>query len=148
MKQSNSNKLSSSSLKKILSNDDVLTRFRLLQLWTVDIFTNSLKDNEPSLSKLINETMLNTEDIDETPEHMLNVLIELKKEYEEYNKKLEKINKLIIIQNKYAEVLSRIDDSIINNNANVDDIIMRNKKLINGINELNINSFQSNNQSD
>lgn len=129
-------------LKSILNNDDVLVRFRLLQLWTVDIFTKSLKDNEPNLSKLINETMLNTEDVNDSPEHMLNTLIELKKDYELFNQKLEKISKVIDIQNKYAEVLKHIDESIELGTNNVRDIIEKNNKMINGINELNLNSFK------
>lgn len=129
-------------LKSILNNDDVLVRFRLLQLWTVDIFTKSLKDNEPNLSKLINETMLNTEDVNDSPEHMLNTLIELKKDYELFNQKLEKISKVIDIQNKYAEVLKHIDESIELGTNNVREIIEKNNKMINGINELNLNSFK------
>lgn len=129
-------------LKSILNNDDVLVRFRLLQLWAVDIFTKSLKDNEPNLSKLINETMLNTEDVNDSPEHMLNTLIELKKDYESFNQKLEKISKVIDIQNKYAEVLKHIDEGIELGTNNVRDIIEKNNKMINGINELNLNSFK------
>ena len=129
-------------LKSILNNDDVLVRFRLLQLWAVDIFTKSLKDNEPNLSKLINETMLNTEDVNDSPEHMLNTLIELKKDYELFNQKLEKISKVIDIQNKYAEVLKHIDESIELGTNNVREIIEKNNKMINGINELNLNSFK------
>lgn len=129
-------------LKSILNNDDVLVRFRLLQLWTVDIFTKSLKDNEPNLSKLINETMLNTEDVNDSPEHMLNTLIELKKDYELFNQKLEKISKVIDIQNKYAEVLKHIDESIELGTNNIREIIEKNNKMINGINELNLNSFK------
>lgn len=129
-------------LKSILNNDDVLVRFRLLQLWTVDVFTKSLKDNEPNLSKLINETMLNTEDVDDSPEHMLNTLIELKKDYELFNQKLEKISKVIDIQNKYAEVLKHIDDSIELGSNDIKTVIERNNRMIDGINELNLNSFK------
>lgn len=129
-------------LKSILNNDDVLVRFRLLQLWTVDVFTKSLKDNEPNLSKLINETMLNTEDVDDSPEHMLNTLIELKKDYELFNQKLEKISKVIDIQNKYAEVLKHIDDSIELGSNDIRTVIERNNRMIDGINELNLNSFK------
>ena len=130
-------------LKTILNNDDVLVRFRLLQLWMVDVFTQSLKDNEPKLSKLINETMMKDE-LDSTPEHMLNTLIELKKEYEEYNAKLEKVSDLIDLQNKYASVLKTIDADYQICFNGVHGIIEKNKKLIDGINELNVNSFKLN----
>lgn len=128
-------------LKTILNNEDILTRFRLLQLWCIDVFTNSLKNNEPTLSKLINETMINADAIDDSPEHMLSVLIELKKEIEAYNTRLERINKIIEVQNRYAKILKSVDETIIDNSTNMDDIISRNKKLIDGINSLNINSI-------
>lgn len=128
-------------LKTILNNDDVLVRFRLLQLWMIDTFTKTLKDNEPNLSKLISETMIN-DNIDDSPEHMLNTLIELKKDYEEYNKKLLKVSALVNLQNKYAKVLKSIDENIELGKNDVEEIIEKNNKLINGINELNINSFK------
>lgn len=128
-------------VNNILKNDDILTRFRLLQLWCVDTFTKSLKDNEPTLSKLINETMLNTDEIDESPEHMLGTLFELKKEYEDYNRKLNKISKIINLQNKYAKILKGIDDSIEIASNNVDELINKNNKFIEGISKLSIASF-------
>ena len=79
----------------ILKNPNLLARFRLLQLYTVDIFTKSLQQNEPSITALINETMLNDEEADESSEHVLNTLIQLKRELELYNSKLTKINKVI-----------------------------------------------------
>ena len=130
------------SINQILKTPNILARFRLLQLNTVDLFTKSLKDNEPSLATLINETMLNDEDVDDSPEHMLNTLIQLKKELEEYNNKLMKINKVIKLQEKYAKVLKSIDESIEIGSNNVDDIINKNNKLIEGINGLNVNSFK------
>ena len=128
-------------INNILKNDDILTRFRLLQLWCVDTFTKSLNNNEPTLSKLINETMLNTDEIDESPEHMLGTLFELKKEYEDYNRKLNKISKIINLQNKYAKVLKGIDESIELASNNIDELIAKNNKLIEGISKLSINSF-------
>lgn len=125
-------------VNQILKNTNLLARFRLLQLWCVDTFTKSLQQNEPSLTNLINETMLNDEEADESAEHVLNTLIQLKKELEEYNNKLTKINKVIKLQNKYAKILKTIDDSIEIGSNNVDDIIDKNNKLIEGINGLNI----------
>ena len=122
----------------ILKNPNLLARFRLLQLWCVDTFTKSLQQNEPSLTNLINETMLNDEEVDESAEHVLNTLIQLKKELEEYNNKLTKINKVIKLQNKYAKILKTIDDTIEIASNNVDEIIDKNNKLIEGINNLNI----------
>ena len=122
----------------ILKNPNLLARFRLLQLWCVDTFTKSLQQNEPSLTNLINETMLNDEEVDESAEHVLNTLIQLKKELEEYNNKLTKINKVIKLQNKYAKILKTIDDSIEIASNNVVEIIDKNNKLIEGINNLNI----------
>ena len=125
-------------VNQILKNTNLLARFRLLQLWCVDTFTKSLQQNEPSLTNLINETMLNDEEADESAEHVLNTLIQLKKELEEYNNKLTKINKVIKLQNKYAKILKTIDDSIELSSNNVDEIIDKNNKLIEGINNLNI----------
>ena len=125
-------------INTILKNPNLLARFRLLQLYTVDIFTKSLKDNEPSITALINETMLNDEEADESSEHVLNTLIQLKKELETYNAKLTKINKVIKLQEKYAKILKTIDDTIEVGSNNVDDIIAKNNKLIEGINGLNI----------
>ena len=122
----------------ILKNPNLLARFRLLQLYTVDIFTKSLQQNEPSITALINETMLNDEEADDSSEHVLNTLIQLKRELEAYNAKLNKINKVIKLQEKYAKILKTIDDTIEIGSNNVDDIIAKNNKLIDGINELNI----------
>ena len=130
------------SINTILKTPNILARFRLLQLNTVDLFTKSLKDNEPSLATLINETMLNDEEVDDSPEHMLNTLLQLKKELEEYNNRLIKINKVIKLQEKYAKILKTIDDTIEIGNDTVDDVIEKNNKLIEGINGLNINSFK------
>ena len=130
------------SINTILKTPNILARFRLLQLNTVDLFTKSLKDNEPSLATLINETMLNDEEVDDSPEHMLNTLLQLKKELEEYNLRLTKINKVIKLQEKYAKILKTIDDTIEIGNDTVDDVIEKNNKLIEGINGLNINSFK------
>lgn len=130
-------------VNNILKNPNILTRFRLLQLYAVDIFTKSLNNNEPTLSKLINETMLgtDTEEVDESPEHMLGTLFELKKEYEDYNRKLNKISKIINLQNRYAKILKGIDDSIEIAPNNIDELIDKNNKLIDGISKLSINSF-------
>lgn len=125
----------------ILKNPNLLARFRLLQLYTVDIFTKSLQQNEPSITALINETMLNDEEADESSEHVLNTLIQLKRELELYNSKLTKINKVIKLQEKYAKILKTIDDSIEIGSNNVDDIIAKNNKLIEGINNLNISKL-------
>ena len=130
------------SINTILKTPNILARFRLLQLNTVDLFTKSLKDNEPSLATLINETMLNDEEVDDSPEHMLNTLLQLKKELEEDNLRLTKINKVIKLQEKYAKILKTIDDTIEIGNDTVDDVIEKNNKLIEGINGLNINSFK------
>ena len=128
-------------INTILKNPNLLARFRLLQLYTVDIFTKSLQANEPSIATLINETMLNDEEADESSEHVLNTLIQLKRELEAYNTKLTKINKVIKLQEKYAKILKTIDDSIEIGSNNVDDIISKNNKLIEGINNLNISKL-------
>ena len=131
----------------ILKNPNLLARFRLLQLYTVDIFTKSLQQNEPSITALINETMLNDEEADDSSEHVLNTLIQLKCELELYNSKLNKINKVIKLQEKYAKILKTIDDSIEIGSNNVDDIIAKNNKLIEGINNLNISKLNEITQS-
>lgn len=130
-------------LKTILNNKDVLCRFRLLQLWCIDTFTKSLTDGEPSLTKLINDTVL-TNDIklNPTPEDVFNTLISLKKEYEIYNQKLMQIQKLIELQNTYAKVLNIIDKDISapsdDSNTELECLINKNNKLIDGINNINI----------
>ena len=139
------------SINTILKNPNLLTRFRLLQLYAVDTFTKSLKDNEPSLSTLINETMLNdslytTDNADslystESSEQVLNTLIQLKHELELYNAKLSKINRVIKLQEKYARILKSIDDSISIGTNNVDELIAKNNKLIDGINQLNVSKL-------
>ena len=134
-------------INTILKNPNLLARFRLLQLYTVDIFTKSLQPNEPSLTTLINETMLNDEEADDSSEHVLNTLIQLKRELELYNSKLTKINKVIKLQEKYAKILKTIDDSIEIGSNNVDDIIAKNNKLIEGINNLNISKLNEITQS-
>ena len=131
----------------ILKNHNLLARFRLLQLYTVDIFTKSLQQNEPSITALINETMLNDEEADDSSEHVLNTLIQLKRELELYNSKLNKINKVIKLQEKYAKILKTIDDSIEIGSNKVDDIIDKNNKLIEGINNLNISRLNEITQS-
>ena len=131
----------------ILKNPNLLARFRLLQLYTVDIFTKSLQQNEPSITALINETMLNDEEADDSSEHVLNTLIQLKRELEAYNAKLTKINKVIKLQEKYAKILKTIDDTIEIGSNNVDDIIAKNNKLIEGINNLNISKLNEITQS-
>ena len=132
-------------INTILKNPNILARFRLLQLYIVDVFTKSLQANEPSISTLINETMLNDEEIDDSSEHILNTLIQLKHELEIYNQKLTKINKIIKLQEKYAKILRTIDNSIelSSNHESVDNIITKNNKLIEGINNLNISQLNS-----
>ena len=127
-------------LKTILGNPDILTRFRLLQLWAVDAFTNSLKNDEPRLANLINETMLNVNE-EGNAELMLSTLIELKKEYEEYNDKLERVNKIIQIQNKYAKILKNLMGEDEEKIKGIDGNIEKNKKIIDGINNLTLNKI-------
>ena len=132
------------SIKTILSNKDVLQRFHLLQLYCIDVFTKSLNNDEPTLSNLINTTMLTSPDeLSDSPEDIMNTLIALKKELENYNTKLMKINKLINIQAKYAAVLKSIDDSYQLISNPVQPIIEHNNLIINGINNLNINMIQN-----
>ena len=132
------------SIKTILSNKDVLQRFHLLQLYCIDVFTKSLNNDEPTLSNLINTTMLTSPDeLSDSPEDIMNTLITLKKELENYNTKLMKINKLINIQAKYAAVLKSIDDSYQLISNPVQPIIEHNNLIINGINNLNINMIQN-----
>ena len=133
-------------LNTILKNKDILCRFRLIQLWAVDVFTKSLSQNEPTLSTYINDTMLNNEDDDSTskPEHILNTLFELKREYEEYNMKLEKVDKIIQLQNKYVRILHQFDDTIpLDTNTDIATRIAQNQRIIDGINKLNVNNIEN-----
>lgn len=130
------------SIKTILNNKDVLQRFHLLQLYCIDVFTKSLSENEPTLSNLINTTMLASPDeLSDSPEDIMNTLISLKKELETYNTKLMKINKLINIQAKYAAVLKSIDDAYQPIPNPVQPIIEHNQNIINGINSLTLNDI-------
>ena len=90
---------------------------------------------------MVANSAINDEEADESSEHVLNTLIQLKRELELYNSKLTKINKVIKLQEKYAKILKTIDDSIEIGSNNVDDIITKNNKIIEGINNLNISKL-------
>lgn len=142
---SSSRLTSTRNLKTILSNNDVLVRLRLLQLWCVDIFTESLKQNDVDFNTFINESMLKHDSPEQTPEHILTVMFDLKQSLIAYNDKLISCKKIIDIQNKYAKILHDIDESVPLGKMSEDDInslISRNEKLINGINNLTINNVQ------
>ena len=59
------------SIQKILTQKDLLLRFRLLQLFVVDIFTKSITSNvvEPLIVEYLDK-----DDVQQTPEHILHIV--------------------------------------------------------------------------
>lgn len=78
-------------LNQIMKKDDILTRFRLLQLWTIDIFTQSCGKSGIDVKQMIEA--LTTDELDESSqvEAIYANLNTVKKNMMEINAKLKQV---------------------------------------------------------
>lgn len=134
-------------LNQIMKKDDILTRFRLLQLWTIDIFTQSCGKSGIDVKQMIEA--LTTDELDESTqvEAIYANLNTVKKNMIDINTKLNQILQHVKHQAFIDSLLMKIlneqdeDDNKGNNNltAKVEElekIIKINDQRIQRLNEM------------
>ena len=97
-------------LNQILSKDDVLIRFKLLQLWMLDIFTQSLNSSHETVDiKAIIETLM-AENINSSSdaETIYTALNNVKKNIQDINNKLKQTRDQIKHQHFISNILRKI----------------------------------------
>lgn len=109
-------------LNQIMKKDDILTRFRLLQLWTIDIFTQSCGKSGIDVKQMI-ET-LTTDELDESTqvEAIYANLNTVKKSMIDINTKLNQILQHVkhqaFIDSLLMKILNEQDEDDSNNKSN------------------------------
>ena len=137
-------------LKIILNNEHPLTRFHLLQLWIIDLFTKTLNNTSDGLNSLICEVCEPKES--ETIEETFTKITKLKSYIMDYNNKLKQTEKQIKHIQTYQNIINHLlEDNITEENKTIkhlpDDnkinhLIQINEKLINNIDKLSINDLK------
>lgn len=96
-------------LKTILKNDDILARYKLVCLWAVDQFVNSLAEPNDALNDVINKTLLSeTENEQQTPEQIHATLLSIRKTLIYQLEKLEKIQRHVNNLNTYIKLIGQV----------------------------------------
>lgn len=135
-------------LNQIMKKDDILTRFRLLQLWMIDVFTQSCGKSGIDVKQMI-ET-LTTDELDESTqvEALYANLNTVKKNMIDINTKLNQILQHVkhqaFIDSLLMKILNEQDEDDKNNNnsslsAKVDElekVIKINDQRIQRLNEM------------
>ena len=124
-------------LNQILHKDDLLTRYHLLQLWTIDIFTQSVPTTD--VHQLVE--VLSTDLTTSTAEAIYSSMNTLKKSIIDINDKLKTIQRHIEQQQFLNNLLSRIldigdDDSNKAEHKDLSELIKLNEQRIQRLNEL------------
>lgn len=126
-------------LNQIMKKDDILTRFRLLQLWTIDIFTQSCGKSGIDVKQMIEA--LTTDELDESSqvEAIYANLNTVKKNMMEINAKLKQvlqhIKHQVFIDSLLMKILNEQEGE--NDNSNISTKLGELEKVIN-INEQRI----------
>lgn len=132
-------------LNQIMKKDDILTRFRLLQLWTIDIFTQSCGKSGIDVKQMIE--VLTTDELDESTqvEAIYANLNTVKKNMIDINTKLNQILQHVkhqaFIDSLLMKILNEQDENDSNSNltAKVEDlekVIKINDQRIQRFNEM------------
>ena len=95
-------------LNQILNTDDVITRFRLLQLWTIDLYTQSL--GSVNAKQIVD--VLTTSELSETSpaESIYSTLNTCKRNIVEINEKLKTLHEQLKHQQFVNSLLCRVFD--------------------------------------
>lgn len=109
-------------LKTILKNDDILARYKLICLWSIDQFINSLPEPDDDLNIIINKTLLDTSEIQQTPEEIHSLLMNIRKVLQTQLNKLETVQqhtKNLSIFIKLIENVEKCEDGEDKNESHV-----------------------------
>ena len=119
-------------LNQIMNKDDVLTRFRLLQLWTIDVFTQSCNKSGIDVQKLIEA--LTTENVDESTqiESIYSHLNNVKKSLNDINWKLKQVRQHV----KHQAFIDMLLMKILNEQDSEDNSESISGNFIDRLNEL------------
>ena len=101
-------------LKTILKNDDILARYKLICLWSIDQFINSLPEPDDSLNIIINKTLLDTNETAQTPEEIHSTLMSIKKVLQNQVDKLETIQQ----HTKNLNIILKLIEGVDKNETN------------------------------
>ena len=126
-------------LNQILHKDDLLTRYHLLQLWTIDIFTQSVPTTD--VHQLVEA--LSTDLTSSSAEAIYSNMNTLKKSIIDINDKLKTVQRHIEQQQFLNNLLERILDITSNDKAehkaehkDLSELIKLNEQRIQRLNEL------------
>lgn len=102
-------------LKTILSNDDILARYKLLCLWSVEQFLNSLDEDASGwklLNNLLNQTLLNqNQNLDtSSPETIYSTLMDIRQNLTNQLTRLTSTLKHIEQLAVYVKLIGKITD--------------------------------------
>ena len=99
-------------LKTILKNDDILARYKLICLWSVDQFVNSLPEPDDDLNNIINKTLLNTNETSgaQTPEEIHNILMEIRKVLTNELNKLQQVQQHTKNLNIFIKLIENVEN--------------------------------------
>ena len=101
-------------LKTILKNDDILARYKLICLWSIDQFINSLPEPDDDLNVIINKTLLDTNETAQTPEEIHSILMNIKKVLQNQVDKLETIQQ----HTKNLNIILKLIEGVDKNETN------------------------------
>lgn len=120
-------------LNQIMKKDDILTRFRLLQLWTIDVFTQSCGKSGIDVKQMI-ET-LTTDELDESTqvEAIYANLNTVKKNMIDINTKLNQVLQHVkhqaFIDSLLMKILNEQDEDDSNNKSNSNNLTAKAEEL-------------------
>ena len=98
-------------LKTILKNDDILARYKLICLWSIDQFINSLPEPDDSLNIIINKTLLDTNETAQTPEEIHSILMNIRKVLQTQLNKLETVQQHTKNLNIFIKLIENVEGS-------------------------------------
>ena len=96
-------------LKTILKNDDILARYKLICLWSIDQFINSLPEPDDDLNNIINKTLLDTSETQQTPEEIHSILMNIRKVLQTQLNKLETVQQHTKNLNIFIKLIENVE---------------------------------------
>lgn len=132
-------------LKTILSDEDIIQRFKLLQLWAVDAFVDSLdvSINHDHIIDLYVQSV-STDNI--TPENLLASLNKIRVDIIDENEILKRTLMKIETLSRIDQLIDNVDVSKSNYTADINklnNIIATNEKRIENLGKINVSQLET-----
>lgn len=132
-------------LKTILINKDIIQRFKLCQLWAVDLFVDSL-DVAINHDHIIDLYVQSVNNDNITPENLLNSLNNIRVDIINENEILKRTLKRIETLNRIDQLIDNTEESKTSYGGDIlklNNIIQTNEKRIENLGKINVSQLET-----